>query len=57
MTLEVRGKKPLSEATVFEMLSDEYGWLPSEIRAERYDDIIKYVDIIDEKTRLKNKKQ
>jgi hypothetical protein len=29
-----------------ELLSREYGWLPSQIRKESYDDIISYIDII-----------
>jgi hypothetical protein len=32
-----------------EMLSDEYGWTPSQIRAERWEDIEYYIDIINTK--------
>jgi len=28
------------------MLSEKYGWLPSQIRDERLDDILSYIDII-----------
>ncbi len=29
-----------------ETLSREYGWLPSQIRNERYEDLVAYIDII-----------
>jgi len=32
-----------------EILSERYGWLPSQIRNERLEDIIDYVDIIEVK--------
>jgi len=38
-----------------ELLSSEYGWLPSQIRQEKDSDIRKYVAIINEKRRIENK--
>lgn len=35
-----------------EMLSKEYGWLPSEIRKEKVDDILKYIKIISMKRNI-----
>jgi len=28
------------------MLSEKYGWLPSQIRNERVDDVVAYIDIV-----------
>jgi hypothetical protein len=35
-----------------EMLSDRYGWLPSQIRNESVDDMIDYVDIAGVKNKI-----
>jgi hypothetical protein len=43
---ELRGNKNPSNKVIMEILSERYGWLPSQIRNERLDDIIDYVDII-----------
>jgi len=39
-----------------EMLSREYGWLPSEIRKEKVDDIISYLEIISLRNEINNNK-
>jgi len=42
-----------------EMFSERYGWTPSQIRKEGYEDLLDYLDIIDikkKKERQKNKK-
>lgn len=35
-----------------ESLSDRYGWTPSQIRKEKYQDMLDYIDIISVKNRL-----
>lgn len=37
-----------------EMLSDEYGWTPSQIRAEASEDIEDYIEMINTKRLLQN---
>jgi len=39
-----------------EMLSREYGWLQSEIRKEKVDDIISYLEIISLRNEINNNK-
>jgi len=39
-----------------EMLSREYGWLPSEIRKEKVDDITSYLEIISLRNEINNNK-
>jgi hypothetical protein len=38
------------------MLSDNYGWLPSEIRKESMEDLAAYIDIIAAKKRIEKRK-
>lgn len=45
----------MSDIVVMELLSKEYGWLPSEIRKENFDDIVKYVITLNERRRIENK--
>jgi hypothetical protein len=40
-----------------EVLSDEYGWLPSQIRAENWEDMENYLDIVCAKRFIKNKRK
>lgn len=40
------GKKDPNEYVIMEMLSQEYGWTPEEIRSMRLDDLQEYVAII-----------
>lgn len=40
------GKGKIDDFIIMEMLSQEYGWTPREIRKQRYSDIKTYVDII-----------
>jgi len=37
----------MSSETIYELLSDRYGWLPSQIRGEKYHDIMSYLEVID----------
>lgn len=34
------------------MLSDKYGWTPKQIREQRFEDMVLYIDIIKEKQNL-----
>ncbi len=40
------GKGKIDDLIIMEMLSQEYGWTPRDIRKQRYSDIKTYVDII-----------
>jgi hypothetical protein len=37
----------MSSETIYELLSERYGWLPSQIRNEKADDILSYLEVID----------
>ena len=49
------GKKAPNKFVVMEMISDEYGWTPKEIREQSYIDIKEYVNIISMKRKIENK--
>jgi hypothetical protein len=36
----------MSDSTICELLSERYGWLPSQIRNENYNDIVSYLEVI-----------
>lgn len=38
------------------MLSEKYGWTPSQIREQSYDDLMAYIDIGNVKTKIENQK-
>lgn len=44
---ELNGKASPKNEVIMEILSERYGWLPSEIRNERLEDMLNYVDIIE----------
>jgi len=39
------GKRKMSDEVIMEMLSNRYGWTPSQIREQRWQDIENYLDI------------
>ena len=41
---------------IMELLSQEYGWTPSQIRAERLSDVMSYLDIIEARNSLQKNK-
>jgi len=49
---QLRGKKNADNIVIMEMLSDKYGWTPSEIRKQRVSDIKMYLQILREKNTL-----
>jgi len=48
----LRERKSPSKEVLMEMLSAEYGWLPSDIKRQSADDIRNYVKILDVKRRI-----
>lgn len=53
----MQGKKTASGMVIMEILSREYGWLPSQIRRERAEDIINYIEIIKMRNLLEKNNQ
>jgi len=54
--MELKGKKSLSNETVFFLLSDRFGWTPSQIRNMSIIDIQNYLEMISIKNKIENKK-
>jgi hypothetical protein len=50
----MEGKGPADPIIIMALLSHEFGWTPSQIREQRYEDIMAYVDFI-QKRRLLEK--
>ncbi len=55
MGLQLKGKMPPCDAVIMETLSAEYGWLPSQIRNEKRDDIQDYLQILNTRRDIENK--
>ena len=52
----IEGKRSPSDEVVMEMLSERYGWTPSQIREQSKDDLNYYIRIISIKNRLEKAK-
>lgn len=52
--MQLEGKRSPDQIVLMEMLSDEYGWTPSQIRAENWEDIEQYIEIINTKRFIQN---
>lgn len=58
MRLELEGKRPIKHfPVIMEMLSERYGWTPSQIRNELADDIHQYVEIISMKQKIEKNRR
>lgn len=53
----LEGKAPADPIVIMEMLSSEYGWTPSQIREQRTEDILAYVEILRLKRKIQESKQ
>lgn len=52
----MQGKKSPSRMVIMEFLSYHYGWLPSEIEKEDWDNIVMYYELLKIRTKIQNGK-